>query len=96
MGKKGKKGPRLALKQASTKDEKPNLFERMFNRKKFDVLGKKAKGQQRKLGQSRSEAVEKVRSHVTTRGLTCVLHVLGVLVDVRGGLARRGTGIHAV
>lgn len=65
MGKKGKKGARIrALKQSSTKDEKPNLFERMFNRKKFDILGKKAKGQQKKLGQSRSEAVEKVRSRV--------------------------------
>eukprot|EP00884_Botryococcus_braunii_P010637 jgi/Botrbrau1/19575/Bobra.0035s0060.1 len=59
MGKKGK-GPRTrGFQQNTAKEEKPNLFERMFNRKKFDILGKKAKGQQRKLGQARSDAVER-------------------------------------
>lgn len=40
--------------------QKMNPFERMWNRRKFDVLGKKTKGEQRKVGQSRSRAVEMV------------------------------------
>lgn len=45
--------------QAPAQDTKPNLFERLYNRKKFDVLGKKVKGE-RKHGQSVHDAVDKV------------------------------------
>eukprot|EP00897_Mesotaenium_endlicherianum_P006282 jgi/Mesen1/5682/ME000288S04895 len=36
-----------------------NLFERLWNRKKFDVLGKKVKGEQKKLGKARGDAIER-------------------------------------
>ena len=61
MGKakgKMKKGTRPAA--AQPRQEKPNLFEMMFNKKKFDVLGKKQKGEKRKSGKARSEGLEKV------------------------------------
>lgn len=51
-------GSRSKQQQGSA-DSKPNLFERLYNRKKFDILGKKAKGE-RKHGQSVHDAVEKV------------------------------------
>lgn len=54
------KGSRKRMEgQAPVQDTKPNLFERLYNRKKFDVLGKKVKGE-RKHGQSVHDAVEKV------------------------------------
>ena len=49
-----------AENQSVAKESKPNLFERLYNRKKFDILGKKAKGE-RKHGQSVHDAVEKVK-----------------------------------
>ena len=45
--------------QAPAQDTKPNLFERLYNRKKFDILGKKTKGE-RQHGQSVHDAVDKV------------------------------------
>ena len=45
--------------QAPAQDAKPNLFERLYNRKKFDILGKRTKGE-RKHGQSVHDAVDKV------------------------------------
>ena len=45
--------------QTLATDNKPNLFERLYNRKKFDILGKKPKGE-RKHGQSVHDAVDKV------------------------------------
>lgn len=45
--------------KSATQESKPNLFERLYNRKKFDILGKKAKGE-RKHGQSVHDAVDKV------------------------------------
>ncbi len=60
----GKKGPKPRANTRNKVEDKPNLFERMFNRKKFDVLGKKSKGQQRKIGQARSDAVERVSLNV--------------------------------
>ncbi|DBA90017.1 TPA: hypothetical protein ACH3X2_004286 [Trebouxia sp. C0005] len=44
--------------QSTAQESKPNLFERLYNRKKFDILGKKAKGE-RKHGQSVHDAVDK-------------------------------------
>lgn len=50
------------------RDVKENAFETLWTRKKFDVLGKKQKkGEKKRVGQSRSLAVEKVRSDVKTR-----------------------------
>jgi len=48
--------------QSAAQESKPNLFERLYNRKKFDILGKKAKGE-RKHGQSVHDAVDKVMPH---------------------------------
>ena len=39
----------------------PNLFERLSNRKRFDILGRKIKGETKQLGKLRSAATEKVR-----------------------------------
>ncbi|DBA84060.1 TPA: hypothetical protein ACH3X1_006541 [Trebouxia sp. C0004] len=44
--------------QSAAQESKPNLFERLYNRKKFDILGKKAKGERRH-GQSVHDAVDK-------------------------------------
>ena len=57
---KAKGSRKRAEGQAAVQDTKPNLFERLYNRKKFDILGKKTKGE-RKHGQSVHDAVEKVR-----------------------------------
>jgi nucleolar protein 14 len=54
----GKKRPNT-LQKRKREDEKPNLFESIYNRKKFNVLGKKQKGE-RKHAKARSEAVNKV------------------------------------
>lgn len=48
--------------QHITAENKPNLFERLYNRKKFDILGKKAKGE-RKHGNSVHDAADKVRMY---------------------------------
>ncbi|CAA2982658.1 nucleolar 14 [Olea europaea subsp. europaea] len=46
----------LAMKN---KAPKPNPFESMWSRRKFDILGKKQKGEERRVGLSRSIAIEK-------------------------------------
>ena len=51
-----KAGSGLELASASG-----NMFERLWNRRKFDVLGKKVKGEQQRVGKARSDAVERVR-----------------------------------
>lgn len=55
--------------RSASNDAKPNLFEKLYNRKKFDILGKKAKGE-RKHGKSVHDATEKVRAVKTLRCLT--------------------------
>jgi len=66
---KRKKLPRKAHAAATAAEAKaaaaPNMFERLHSRKKFSVLGKRAKGEQRATGKLRSEAVERVREHTT-------------------------------
>lgn len=42
------------------KKEKDNPFETIWSRRKFDLLGKKRKGEERRIGLSRSIAIEKV------------------------------------
>lgn len=54
-----KSGPNaVAMKN---KTPKPNPFETIWSRRKFDILGKKKKGEQRRVGLARSIAIEKVR-----------------------------------
>lgn len=38
----------------------PNLFERLSNKKRFDILGRKVKGETKQLGKLRSAATERV------------------------------------
>lgn len=69
-GKKKRKGemPTFEKKAAG-----PNLFERLSNKKRFDVLGKKVKGETRHTGRLRTAAVEKVRGAMEqARGCMCV------------------------
>ncbi len=57
---KGKKKPQPPQRaKAASKDARPNLFEHLYNRKKFNVLGKKEPGI-KKHGKSLNDAVEKV------------------------------------
>ena len=55
---------------AAEQTAQPNAFERIYNRKKFDVLGKKQKGE-RKHGKARSDAVTKVSPFLLTIELPC-------------------------
>lgn len=55
MGKKAVKPKHISRR----KEAKPNLFEHIYNKKKFNVLGKKQKGEQ-KHGKARADAVDKV------------------------------------
>ncbi|KVI05292.1 hypothetical protein Ccrd_016388 [Cynara cardunculus var. scolymus] len=38
---------------------KPNPFETIWSRRKFDILGKKRKGEERRIGLARTLAIEK-------------------------------------
>ena len=58
MAKKKKASSRI-LKPKSV-IEKPNLFESIYNKKKFDILGQKSKAALKKRGQARQEGIEKV------------------------------------
>ncbi|XP_072988128.1 uncharacterized protein [Typha latifolia] len=51
-------GPAAAAMK-SAKQEKENPFETIWSRRKFDVLGKKRKGEERRVGLSRSLAIDK-------------------------------------
>lgn len=42
------------------KEERENPFETIWSRRKFDLLGKKRKGEERRIGLSRSLAIQKV------------------------------------
>jgi len=91
---KRKKLPRKAQAAATAAEAKaaaaPNMFERLHSRKKFSVLGKRAKGEQRATGKLRSEAVERVGKatvHSAERWACCAdkrAHVVS-----RGRSARR-------
>jgi len=60
MGKKTKKGaPRPKLHRQA----EPNKFERSTNKKRFEVLGRKVKGDVRHIGRLRTAAAEKVSTH---------------------------------
>jgi len=59
--KKGKNGPaKVAMKaRGAAAEERSNPFEAIWSRRKFDVLGKKRKGEERRVSRSRSEAIRK-------------------------------------
>lgn len=60
--KKSKLGPKaMAMK---VQPPKPNPFETIWSRRKFDVLGKKRKGEERRVGLARSQAIEKVLTNL--------------------------------
>lgn len=53
-----KSGPSAkAMKQQAPK---LNPFESIWSRRKFDILGKKRKGEERRIGLARSRAIDKV------------------------------------
>jgi len=49
-----------AKQPAKAPSVQPNKFETLYNRKKFNVLGKKTKGDQKARGKARSDGTEKV------------------------------------
>jgi len=69
--KKGKNGPaKVAMKaRAAAAEERSNPFEAIWSRRKFDVLGKKRKGEERRVSRARSEAIRKVSSSSSAGGL---------------------------
>jgi nucleolar protein 14 len=60
--KKGKNAPaKVAIKaRGAVAAERSNPFEAIWSRRKFDVLGKKRKGEEQRISRSRSEAIRKV------------------------------------
>jgi nucleolar protein 14 len=60
--KKGKHAPvKVAMKaRGAAAAEKSNPFEAIWSRRKFDVLGKKRKGEEQRISRARSEAIRKV------------------------------------
>ena len=62
--KKGKNAPsKVAMKaRGAAAAEQSNPFEAIWSRRKFDVLGKKRKGEEQRIARSRSEAIRKVGS----------------------------------
>ncbi|XP_060215058.1 uncharacterized protein LOC132641933 [Lycium barbarum] len=57
MKKSSKSGPKA--KDMKAKAAKENPFESIWSRRKFDILGKKRKGEQRRIGEARSSAILK-------------------------------------
>ncbi|ONK64384.1 uncharacterized protein A4U43_C07F25240 [Asparagus officinalis] len=52
-------GPAAAAMKSSKQQAKPNPFDSIWTRQKFDVLGKKRKGEERRVGLARFLAIEK-------------------------------------
>lgn len=65
--KKKSSGPKALTMKVSA--PKANPFESIWSRRKFDVLGKKHKGEERRIGLARSLAIEKVVSLDNSREL---------------------------
>jgi hypothetical protein len=59
---KGKNGPAAVAMKArgAAAADRSNPFEAIWSRRKFDVLGKKRKGEERRTSRSRSDAIHKV------------------------------------
>jgi nucleolar protein 14 len=60
MAKKRQRDQHILKKKEQKKEHAPNLFERLSNKKRFDVLGRKTKGDTRNLSRLRTAATEKV------------------------------------
>jgi hypothetical protein len=52
---------KVKKQSAKAPSVQPNKFETLYNRKKFNVLGKKTKGDQKARGKARSDGTEKVQ-----------------------------------
>ncbi|KNA23202.1 hypothetical protein SOVF_026920 [Spinacia oleracea] len=62
MKKNKKKSKKAGVKKVSMKQKsapKDNPFETIWSRRKFDVIGKKRKGEERRIGQARTRAIDK-------------------------------------
>lgn len=59
----------VAMKKV--KASKSNPFETIWSRRKFDVLGKKRKGEERRLGLARSLAIQKAFIFLSLLNLLC-------------------------
>ncbi|XP_016434959.1 uncharacterized protein LOC107761264 [Nicotiana tabacum] len=57
--KSSKSGPKLKGMKHKAAAKKENPFETIWSRRKFDILGKKRKGEERRIGEARSSAIEK-------------------------------------
>lgn len=62
MGKKRKAPARAA---APVREPAPNPFERLANKKRFDILGRKVKGETRNVVRLRTDAAEKASQRYT-------------------------------
>jgi hypothetical protein len=60
-GMSNKKIKSLTKKKAAPKEASANPFERKINKQKFAIFGRKVKGTEQKIGQSRSLATDNVR-----------------------------------
>ncbi|KAH9602642.1 hypothetical protein KSS87_005127 [Heliosperma pusillum] len=49
----------MKLKSDKSVNDKQNPFETIWSRRKFDIIGKKRKGEERRIGQARSIAIDK-------------------------------------
>lgn len=65
----------IAMKKV--KATKLNPFETIWSRRKFDILGKKRKGETRRLGLARSLAIEKVLSSIP---FIHILHICSLCI----------------
>ncbi|KAF7124640.1 hypothetical protein RHSIM_Rhsim12G0073500 [Rhododendron simsii] len=61
--KKNKPGGPTAVAMKQPRAPKPNPFETIWSRRKFDVLGKKRKGEEQRIGLARSIAIRKATSY---------------------------------
>lgn len=57
---KGKKRKAPMAAEQRPREEAPNLFERLSSKKRFDIMGRKVKGETRHLGKLRTAASERV------------------------------------
>lgn len=75
---KGKKRKAPPAAAAPAREEPPNLFERLSNKKRFDILGRKVKGETRQLGKLRSAATDRVSGLGCASGVTVCLVRMGL------------------
>ena len=86
MGKKRKAPGRPQERHA---EEPDNLFERLSNKKRFNILGRKLKGETRELGKLRTAATDRVRAGEAAqhRAAACCLPPAAAWPPAAAGLA---------